>query len=119
MDRYIAERAIKKNNFSEEILSLEGAQDALDYLLEHADMEDALPEIIFLDIRMPGLDGFDFLDRFEKLPDGAKKRIIIIMLTSSLNEDDHKKAMNNKFVRQFINKPLSPEELNNIVRLTQ
>jgi CheY-like chemotaxis protein len=112
VDRYVAERVIQKSGFSEEIISMESVQEALDYLMANAENRDRLPEIIFLDIRMPVLDGFDFLDKFNNLPDSIKKRIIIVMLTSSLNQDDHSRATNSPYVHQFINKPLNKEELN-------
>lgn len=112
VDRYVAERVIKKSGFSEEIISIESVMDALDYLIENAENRDSLPEIIFLDIRMPVLDGFDFLDKFNNLPDSVKKSTIIVMLTSSLNLDDHRRATNSPYVHQFINKPLNKEDLN-------
>src|SRR5437016_5529198 len=97
VDRYIAERVVKKFQFADEIISMEAAQDALEYLTSNSEAREMLPQIIFLDIRMPGLDGFDFLERFEKLPEPVRQKIIIIMLSSSLNKDDYDKAMNNPY----------------------
>jgi CheY-like chemotaxis protein len=111
VDRYVAERVIQKSGLSEEVIAMESVQDALDYLTANAENRDLLPEIIFLDIRMPVLDGFDFLDKFNELPESVKKRMIIVMLTSSLNEEDHGRAMSSPYVHQFINKPLKKEAL--------
>jgi CheY-like chemotaxis protein len=112
VDRYIAERVIRKSNFSENIISFEGVQESLDYLSTKSGTPEELPDLIFLDIRMPGYDGFDFLEMFEKLPETVKRKMIIVMLSSSLNQEDHDKALNNKYVKQFINKPLNQEGLN-------
>lgn len=89
----------------------------------HNDAEEALknikkskiiPEIIFLDINMPGMNGWDFLDEFEKSVDYNGKSIIIVMLTSSLNPDDEKKAKKYKSISGFENKPLTEEKAKKI-----
>src|SRR5687767_12249978 len=85
LDRYIAEKIIKQASFAGDVILADGAEEALEYLTAKADKSEDLPELIFLDIRMPELDGFDFLDRFERLPESVTKRIIIIMLSSSLS----------------------------------
>lgn len=114
VDRYIAQHVIKKFNFAEETISMESAKKALNYLAEFAGQEEKLPQYIFLDIRMPEIDGFGFLDEYSKLPDPVKKNCIIMMLSTSLDPDDHKRASENKFVTKFLNKPLDREKLEEI-----
>ncbi len=94
---------------------MEGALEALTYLTAMNSAE-ALPEIIFLDIKMPSLSGFDFLERFHDLPPIIRDGIIIVMLTSSLNAEDHTTAMANRYVHSYIKKPITMDEL---VRLCQ
>jgi CheY-like chemotaxis protein len=67
----------------------------------------ALPEIIFLDINMPVVNGFEFLDKFEKLNNTVKEHCAIIMLSSSVHIDDIKRAEADKHVRFFLSKPLT------------
>lgn len=73
------------------------------------------PEIIFLDINMPGMDGWEFLDEYEKLPPEEKSKIIIVMLTSSLNPDDQLKAKSYPSVSDYTNKYLDQAAVNHIL----
>ncbi len=75
---------------------------------------DELPEVIFLDIIMPGMDGFQFLDEFEKLDENIRKRCKVVMLSSSDSFKDLNRANKNKLVRKFLNKPLTIEMLSAI-----
>ena len=111
VDRYIGTRNITKYYFSEEVIEMPSAKRALEYLESLASVPEQLPQLIFLDIRMPDLDGFGFLEAYEKLPEAVQKNCIIMMLTTSLSPLDHERAKNNKFVAKFLNKPLDKEKL--------
>jgi len=63
---------------------------------------------------MPKIDGFEFLEEFQKFDDSRIKSCSIFMLSSSLNGDDQLRAMNNPFVKKIINKPLTSEILTDI-----
>jgi len=114
VDLYIAELCIQHFSFAKELVLQQSARKALDYLLSLKDNPGELPELIFLDIRMPEIDGFGFLDEYEKLPEIIRKKSIIMMLSSSLNEEDHERAAKNKFVDRFLTKPLNKEKLEGI-----
>ncbi|MDB5191085.1 MAG: cheB 1 [Segetibacter sp.] len=115
IDRYIAEVSIRKNGFAKEVISQESALSALDYLSLNAGEPKGLPEVIFLDINMPELNGFQFLEAFEKLPGSIHSICLIMMLSSSLDPEDHKRVSENKFVSRFLNKPLMKEKLREIL----
>jgi len=111
IDRYIAEMAIKTTSFAEQIILKDSVRGALAYLESLVNNPEALPEVIFLDIRMPEFTGFDFLDMYNGLPEVVQKKCIIMMLTSSLDSADMQRATENRFVNRYLNKPLTRNKL--------
>ena len=107
VDRYVAERIFKKYAFSEEIICVESARKGLDYLSSLQDRPDQLPQLIFLDIMMPEMNGFEFLKAYNNLPDIIKEHCTILMLTTSIHTDDRDKANENPYVEKFLNKPIN------------
>ncbi len=114
VDRYITTRTIKKYAFAEEVILKESAESALVYLKSLAGTPDELPNLIFLAIRMPAMDGFYFLDKYQNLPDAVKNNCTVMILSTSLYPCDHQRAKNNKYVSMFLNKPLDKGMLNEI-----
>jgi CheY-like chemotaxis protein len=113
---FIHTKAVQKSQVDVHIQATESAQEALDFLT-HATRESIgvpRPGIIFLDINMPGMTGWDFMDEYRKLSGDQKARIVVIMLTTSLNPDDERRAIANSDVIRFINKPLRAEMVQEI-----
>ncbi|MEP7264291.1 MAG: response regulator [Bacteroidota bacterium] len=111
LDRFIADRVLRKYNFAEQVVMVDSARAGLDYLKSLVDSPQELPQLIFLDIRMPDIDGFGFLEQYAELPEVIRKNSIIMMLSTSLDSYDHERARNNPYVSKFLNKPLSKEKL--------
>jgi len=109
IDRYVAESCLKKLQVCEQVLSLESGSEALQYLQTHLSSPASVPEIILLDIRMPGMDGFEFLEAFGKLPAAIREHCEIVMLSSTIDPYDLERIKQHEIVKRFINKPFSKE----------
>ena len=109
---FINKKIISMTDFAEDVSSYSNAVRAIEDLWRISNTgEKSFPDVIFLDINMPVMDGWEFLDEFEKLPIAARKDCIIYMLTSSIDPSDIEKARSYKSVKNFISKPLSEEIL--------
>ncbi len=106
VDRYISSHILKKQPFAKEIMEFDMATKAITYLENNAKNSEALPQVILLDICMPEMDGFQFLERLSFLPDVIKQSCCILMLSSSLNVQDHERVEGNPVIKKFLNKPL-------------
>ena len=106
IDNFVTRKILEGSNFAESIIVVRSANEAIESL------RDGLikPDVIFLDVRMPLMSGFEFLDAYDKL-DIYKDHIKIFMLSSSLDPLDMRKSSDNKYVTHFIHKPLTHKAL--------
>jgi CheY-like chemotaxis protein len=112
VNNFVCESIIRKEDFADEVISFEWAEDALKYLQEASEKgKSHFPDLIFLDINMPGMDGWLFIDAYGKLPTHTTENCLLFMLSSAVDRKDILTAKNNEHVKEFFSKPLSTEVL--------
>jgi CheY-like chemotaxis protein len=114
MDNYISEFIIKEAKIAEKINVFTSPIEALVYLRTMQSKQEEFPDAIFLDINMPEMNGFGFLDEFSKFPEEIIKRTSIFMLTSSDDPNDIERALKYSAVKKYFVKPLSNAILNEV-----
>jgi len=110
-DNFISKRIIEITKFAKRIEVKNSGKSALEYLEREQNNPQNLPEIIFLDINMPIVDGFVFLFEFEMFSDELKNKCKVVILSSSDNKRDIEKIVDNDYVIKFITKPLNEQAL--------
>jgi CheY-like chemotaxis protein len=118
IDNFINQKMIEGCGFSANVYVHTSGKSALEFYQNLARAgnipADLFPRVIFLDINMPMMDGFQFLEEFEKIASPNHGPVKIVMLTTSINPIDIEKANKGKFVSQFLNKPLTQAHLETI-----
>ena len=119
IDNFINERTVRANHYAETAYVCTSSESALEFLRNLAANPsigmDCYPSVIFLDINMPMLDGFQFLAELEKFDFDFVKELRVIMLTSSINPADRERSTRSRLVKGFLQKPLTEEMLKQLV----
>jgi len=113
-DNFFHEREIKKIAPGCSVIVKHTGREALDYLMSFKD-NNTDPDAIFLDINMPGMNGWDFLKEYNKIDIKIQDRAVVIMLTTSENPDDETRARTFDLVADYIIKPLTREKMKDII----
>ena len=114
IDRYVVEMMIKKTNFATNVIQMESGFEALNFLNTNLDNLSILPELILLDVNMPEMNGFEFMEKFERLTGNFKESCQVMLLTSSIHPIDIDRASANKYIAKFINKPLNTAKISEL-----
>lgn len=113
---YLAKKAILDAGVTRNIMLMYNGRDALDYLEKNRHSETELPELIFLDLTMPVMDGWEFLEEYTQLQPRIGKPIIIYVVSSSISPDDIERARNISTVTDYLIKPVTREMYLDIVK---
>lgn len=117
LDLYIGAKLITNNNFSNHILEYNNASAALEYLSENQENADLLPQIIFVDIYMPVMDGFEFLENYKLLSPSLTDHCKIIMVSSTIDDRDIFRAKQDRSISLFAVKPITKSVFDGILAL--
>ena len=112
---FLTRKSIEETNLVTDIKEFGDGQVAIDYLKEIIGKTDALPDIIFLDLSMPVMDGWEFLKEYQVLEPKLKKKIKLYIFSSSISPHDIERANNIGSVTDFIIKPLSKEKFKEVL----
>jgi CheY-like chemotaxis protein len=111
---FITKLLLKKISFADEIIDFMDASEALARLQNTASDPQVMPDLIFLDLNMPGMDGWDFLDVYKTLPATFLQQCKLYILTSSIDPSDKSKSLSYQCVTDFITKPLGLDRVTKI-----
>ncbi|MEN0045807.1 MAG: response regulator [Bacteroidota bacterium] len=104
---------IEEANCCKQIQIFKDSQNALSFL---QDTKNPMPNIIFLDINMPVMNGWEFLDKYKKLDTKRKRNAVVVMLTTSTNKNDKEKSKTYREVAHFYSKPLTEKTLFHVMK---
>ena len=122
LDCYVTQKFLELSNKNLLIQAFQNAQQALETIRENPNRDNLIPTIILLDLQMPFMNGFDFVEEFEKLPVDVQKsyRIIILtVLTSVGNPGDIYRILTYGAVKNIVEKPLTKQKLISLLNLVK
>ncbi|MBI1183028.1 response regulator [bacterium] len=107
--RFIMKKHIVNQDLAENIISFENGEEAIKYLIENAHDSEKLPDVMFLDINMPIMDGWDFITAFNEVKRMIAKDPTIFMISSSVDDRDISRAKDSEVISEYVTKPLDKE----------
>jgi len=113
----LVKKIIEIKNLSENLLIYKNGKEALDYfkdIMENTTDEDKLPDIIFLDLNMPVMDGWEFLNEFIKIKNSLNKKITLYVVSSSIDPRDLERAKSFNLVTDYLIKPIELKKFEKI-----
>src|SRR5689334_11317729 len=110
---FLNQIVIENSGCAQFVKAVQSGQEALDYLTTKEKGQCPRPDLIFLDINMPAMNGWEFLEKYRSLTKEEQGKIMVVMLTTSLFPEDRVKAEELPEVSGFENKPLTTEKLDN------
>ncbi|SDR95635.1 response regulator [Christiangramia echinicola] len=117
----LVKKIIEIKKLSENLLIYKNGKEALDYfkeIMENVTDEDKLPDIIFLDLNMPVMDGWEFLTEFIKIKNNLNKKITLYVVSSSIDPRDLERAKSFNLVTDYLIKPIELKKFEKIFERT-
>jgi CheY-like chemotaxis protein len=112
---YLSKRIIATTGIKTSVSEFSDGLQAIDFLKDNMNQTEMLPDIIFLDLNMPVMGGWDFLQEYASVKSGIKKEILLYIVSSSISPYDLERAKKIDEVTDFISKPLSKDKVFEII----
>ncbi|WP_405327614.1 response regulator [Leeuwenhoekiella sp. LLG6367-2.1] len=109
-------KILESLNLSKKIILFSDGEEALDFMIGNLNRQNELPDVIFLDVNMPIMDGFQFMEEYIKIKPEVNKQIIIYMVSSSVDPVDIERAKSLNEISDYIIKPIKKGELVDIIK---
>jgi CheY-like chemotaxis protein len=116
---FLIKKMIEKKYNAGNVLEFFNGLEAIEFIKENIEDTHLLPDIIFLDINMPVMDGWEFIESFKRIKNEIRKPVTIYMVSSSVDDADIDRAKNIKEISEFICKPMTIEKVNDIFQMTE
>lgn len=113
---FLTKKVVEQTNLVDLIKVFGNGLDAINFIKENRDNVDVLPEIILLDLSMPIMNGWQFLEEFAKLNPSIGKKITIYICSSSISHDDITRAKSINEVSDYIIKPITKHKLIDLIK---
>ncbi|KAA5821194.1 response regulator [Algibacter amylolyticus] len=113
--QYTIKKTIKSLDLDNSVMAFSDGEEALNFMIENLNKEDELPDIILLDINMPIMDGFQFMEEYIKIKPNLGKKITIYMVSSSVDNADLERANKISEISDYIIKPIQRGRIQTIV----
>ena len=113
--QYTVIKTLKSIDLDKNIIAFSDGEEALNFFIENINKEEELPDVVFLDINMPIMDGFQFMEEYVKIKPREGKKINIYMVSSSVDPVDIERAHSISDISDYIIKPIKPGELKSII----
>jgi CheY-like chemotaxis protein len=116
---FLIRKMIEKKYGDCKVLEFLNGLEAIEFIKENIEYPQLLPDIIFLDINMPVMDGWEFVESFKRIKNEIHKPITIYMVSSSVDEADMDRSKNIKEISEFVCKPMTIDKVNDIFHVAE
>ena len=112
---FSVKKVLESNNLCDKVLEFRNGYEALTFLTEYQNDHLNLPDVIFLDLNMPVMNGWEFLEEFKKIRPAISKDISLYVVSSSVDRTDVEKAKASPAVNDYVTKPVTAAQLQSLI----
>lgn len=112
--KFLLTTIINKNKLAENIVTFSDGEKGIKYITDNKAINEKIPDIIFLDINMPIMDGWQFIEEYASIKTELNKKIVIFMLSSSVNPINIERARKISEITDYVTKPIKLEEVKRV-----